>query len=136
STDLRVADLEVGLVVEIGLVDGPASGDDQQFFHHDAPIRMPARASAGVFIAGARSVRAGPASWRRTPARPTVRWRPARWRARRALTRRSSPHGRTAAGRVRRPRTPPSPGPSPPRPAAGPAAARTPAARPGNGGRR
>src|SRR5690606_20783218 len=33
AADLRFADLEVGLVVEIHLVDGAAGGDDQQFVH-------------------------------------------------------------------------------------------------------
>ena len=31
--DLRLADLEVGLVVEVDLVDGAAGGDDQKLFH-------------------------------------------------------------------------------------------------------
>src|SRR5690606_10648712 len=101
APDLRVADLVVGLVVEIDLVDGSAGGDDQQFFHHETPMgghagppsmRPGARAGQGaMLIACARSARAAPASWRRTPAPPTARWRPARNRAATVPTRRSSP---------------------------------------------
>ena len=33
AADLRLADLEIGLVVEIDLVDGAAGGDDAQSIH-------------------------------------------------------------------------------------------------------
>src|SRR3546814_16626686 len=46
AADLRLADLVVGLVVEVHLVDGAAGGDDEKLVHNVYPLTDPLGAHA------------------------------------------------------------------------------------------
>src|SRR3546814_18751051 len=48
AADLRLADLVVGLVVEVHLVDGAAGGDDETLVHIVYPLTDPVGAHSGA----------------------------------------------------------------------------------------